>query len=69
MNNTEQKFRVIIDIRLDEENLDVQVQNLSARKGYIDMPALRRKLLDVFSFMQTEGMESLVEQVNAEQLH
>ncbi len=68
MRNLRQKFRVHIELDLSDEEFDVNVINMSARKGFVDIEALKSKLKDIFTFMLEEGMDELTEQIAKEQL-
>ena len=64
-----QKFAVQIEVDLNNPEFDVKVINLGTRKGFIDVEGLREKLVDVFKYMQNQGMQELTSQIEREQLH
>jgi Fe2+ transport system protein B len=68
MKDLQQKFRVNIEVDLSQEEFDVNVINMSARKGFIDIERLKNKLREIFQFMQREGMDELTSQIEREQL-
>lgn len=69
MTNLSQKFRVTIDLDSTCDGFNIQVENLSVRKGYVDIEHLKSRLLDAMQFMIDEGIDSLVENVASNQLH
>ncbi len=69
MSNLSQKFKIVVELDLQHDGFDVHVENLSIRKGFIDIEQLKTKLMEVMHFMLDEGVDSLVEHVNAEQIH
>ena len=63
------KFQIVIQIDLETAAFDVKVANMSARKGFVDIDKLKQHLRDVLSFMQAEGIDSLIEQIEKDQVH
>jgi hypothetical protein len=69
MKNLPQKFQVHIGLDLNQPEFDVNIINMSTRKGFVDIEALKAKLKEIFYFMQYDGMDELTEQIAQEQLH
>lgn len=69
MNKLEQKFRLIIEVNTLTEELKVRIENISARKGYIDIQRLKDSLRNAMCFLLTEGIERLVKEATQEQIN
>jgi len=68
MKDLRQKFTVHIQLDLTQDEFDVSVINMSARKGFVDIEALVTKLKEIMHFLQHEGMDELTQQIEQEQL-
>lgn len=64
-----QKIAVQIELDLSTDGFDVRVFNMSNRKGFIDIQKLREHLKDVMFFMQQEGIDQVISELQNEQAH
>ncbi len=61
LNTLSQRVRVVIEIDLQQDNFNVSIENLSARKGFVDFDAMKLKLKEIMTFMIKEGNDSLID--------
>ncbi len=70
MSKLSQQFKVVIEFDSSlQDYFNVQIENLSPRKGYVDLERLKTQLLSAMHFMIESGIDSLVEHVEKETLH
>lgn len=64
-----QKIAVQIELDLSSAAFNVRVFNMNPRKGFIDLSQLRERLKDVMFFMQQEGIDQVLSELQSEQAH
>lgn len=64
-----QKFKVIIEFDLAEENFDVSIINMSKRKGFVDIEGMKAKFQSIIRFLQVEGLIDIEKQIELEQMN
>ena len=54
---------------MDTKEIDAKVENLSSRKGYVDLPTVHEWLRNIVKYLQSDGILSLTSDVKKKDMN